>query len=84
MILKDPSGPVRDDALLAYFKRGIEISPGLTFRLIDVLWELNSVVVCYLDQKRTQKGRVHGDRSTGKSDKGRRERQRMSYTSDEI
>src|SRR5712671_906450 len=39
--------------LRAYFQRGLEASPELNFRLVDVLWGLNSVVFYYTNQKGT-------------------------------
>jgi predicted ester cyclase len=40
--------------LRAYFARGLEAYPELQFRLEDVLWGLNSVVLYYANQKGTQ------------------------------
>lgn len=40
--------------LRAYFARGLEAYPELHFRLEDVLWGLNSVVLYYANQKGTQ------------------------------
>jgi len=37
--------------LRAYFKCGLEAYPELRFELEDVLWGLNSVVLCYKNQK---------------------------------
>jgi len=42
--------------LRAYFQRGLEAFPELTFRLEDVLWGLNSVVLYYTNQKGTRTG----------------------------
>jgi predicted ester cyclase len=39
--------------LRAYFQRGLEAYPELQFRLEDVLWGLNSVVLYYTNQKGT-------------------------------
>jgi hypothetical protein len=39
--------------LRAYFQRGLEAYPELHFRLDDVLWGVNSVVLCYKNQKGT-------------------------------
>jgi predicted ester cyclase len=39
--------------LRAYFARGLEAYPELQFRLEDVLWGLNSVVLYYANQKGT-------------------------------
>jgi predicted ester cyclase len=40
--------------LRAYFQRGLEAYPELRFRLEDVLWGLNSVVLYYTNQKGTR------------------------------
>lgn len=40
--------------LRAYFQRGLEAYPELRFELEDVLWGLNSVVLCYKNQKGTR------------------------------
>ena len=41
-------------SLRAYFRRGLEAYPELRFELEDVLWGLNSVVLCYKNQKGTR------------------------------
>jgi len=54
-ILDDPSGTVEGDtALRNYFERGLELYPNLHFELLDVMWGLSSVVVCYKNQKGTR------------------------------
>jgi predicted ester cyclase len=40
--------------LRAYFQRGLEAYPELRFQLEDVLWGVNSVVLCYRNQKGTR------------------------------
>jgi hypothetical protein len=40
-------------ALRIYFKRGLELYPNLHFELLDVMYGLSSVVVCYKNQKGT-------------------------------
>ncbi len=40
--------------LRAYFQRGLAAYPELHFQLEDVLWGVNSVVLCYLNQKGTR------------------------------
>jgi len=40
--------------LRAYFQRGLETYPELHFRLEDVLWGVNSVLLYYTDQKGTR------------------------------
>jgi len=39
--------------LRAYFQRGLEAYPNLSFDLKDVLWGLNSLVLYYTNQKGT-------------------------------
>ena len=54
-ILNDPSGTVRGkEALRNYFRRGLEAYPELSFELKDVMWGLNSVVLCYANQRGTK------------------------------
>jgi hypothetical protein len=66
-ILNDPSGTVRGkDALRAYFKKGLEVYPDLSFRLIDLMWGLNSVVLYYVNQKGTKTGEFMEIGRTGK------------------
>jgi predicted ester cyclase len=51
-LLAKPDGKVVGKAnLRAYFQRGLEAFPELQFRLEDVLWGLNSVVLYYANQK---------------------------------
>jgi predicted ester cyclase len=40
--------------LRAYFQRGLEAYPDLEFRLEDVFWGLNSVVLLYANQRGTR------------------------------
>ena len=40
-------------ALRAYFQRGLEAYPNLNFRLENMLWGVNSVVLYYTNQKST-------------------------------
>jgi predicted ester cyclase len=42
--------------LRAYFQRGLEAYPELHFRLEDVLWGVNSVLLYYTNQKGTRTG----------------------------
>ena len=42
--------------LRAYFHRGLEAYPELHFRLEDVLWGVNSVLLYYTNQKGTRTG----------------------------
>ncbi|MFZ0138647.1 MAG: nuclear transport factor 2 family protein [Candidatus Sulfotelmatobacter sp.] len=39
-----------------YFRRGLEVHPELHFRLEDVLWGINSVVLYYANWKGTRTG----------------------------
>jgi ketosteroid isomerase-like protein len=56
-LLNDPSGTVRGkDAVRNYFERGLEAYPNLSFELLDVMWGVSSVVLCYLNQKGTKTG----------------------------
>jgi hypothetical protein len=51
-LLGKPDGKVVGKAnLRAYFQRGLGAFPELQFRLEDVLWGLNSVVLYYANQK---------------------------------
>src|SRR5215208_3313637 len=54
-LLGDPSGEVRGKAAVrAYFRKGLDAYPNLSFELLDVMWGLHSVVVCFLNQKGTK------------------------------
>ena len=54
-LLNDPSGTVRGKASLReYFQRGLEAYPNLRFELLDVMFGLSSVVLCYKNQKGTK------------------------------
>jgi hypothetical protein len=56
-LLSDPSGTVTGrEALRTYFQRGLEAYPNLAFQLVDVMWGLSSVVLCYVNQKGTKSG----------------------------
>jgi predicted ester cyclase len=52
--------------LRAYFQRGLEAYPELRFRLEDVLWGVNSVVLYYTNQKGTHTGEFMELSATGK------------------
>jgi predicted ester cyclase len=53
--LGTPDGKVAGKAnLRAYFQRGLEAYPELRFRLEDVLWGINSIVLYYTNQKGTR------------------------------
>ena len=54
-LLGTPNGKVEGKPnLRAYFQRGLEAYPDLRFHLEDVLWGINSVVLCYTNQKGTR------------------------------
>lgn len=54
-LLGTPDGKVIGKAnLRAYFQRGLTAYPELHFRLEDVLSGVNSVVLCYINQKGTR------------------------------
>lgn len=56
-LLNDPAGTIKGkEAVRSYFKRGLEAYPNLTFELLDVMWGLSSVVLCFLNQKGTKTG----------------------------
>jgi hypothetical protein len=66
-ILNDPSGTViGKEALREYFTRGLEVYPNLKFELIDVMWGISSVVLCYINQKGTKTGEFMEIDSKGK------------------
>ena len=54
-LLKTHEGKVvGKESLRAYFQRGLEAYPDLHFSLDDVLWGVNSLVLCYKNQKGTR------------------------------
>jgi hypothetical protein len=54
-LLGTPDGKVVGKAnLRAYFQRGLQAYPELNFRLEDVLWGVNSMVLYYANQKGTR------------------------------
>jgi hypothetical protein len=54
-ILDDPSGTVKGNAALrSYFERGLTLYPDLHFELLDVMWGLSSIVICYKNQRGTR------------------------------
>ena len=56
-LLSDPSGAIRGkEALLSYFKKGLDAFPNLTFELLDVMWGISSVVLYYVNQRGTKTG----------------------------
>jgi predicted ester cyclase len=66
-LLGTPDGLVTGKAnLRAYFQRGLEAYPDLQFRLEDVLFGLNSVVLYYTNQKGTRTGEFMELSATGK------------------
>jgi predicted ester cyclase len=66
-LLGTPDGKVVGKAnLRAYFQRGLAAYPELHFQLEDVLWGVNSVVLCYLNQKGTRTAEFMELSATGK------------------
>jgi predicted ester cyclase len=66
-ILNDPSGAIQGkEALRAYFKRGLDLYPNLTFDLIDVMWGLSSVILYYKNQNGGKTGEFMEVDSKGK------------------
>jgi predicted ester cyclase len=52
--------------LRAYFQRGLQAYPDLHFRLQDVLWGVNSVVLYYTNQVGTHSGEFMEVSAAGK------------------
>ena len=53
-LLGTPNGKVEGkSALRAYFRRGLQAYPDLHFRIENVLWGINSIVLYYKNQKGT-------------------------------
>jgi predicted ester cyclase len=66
-LLGTPDGKVVGKAnLRAYFQRGLEAYRELHFRLEDVLWGVNSVVLYYTNQKGTRTAEFMELSATGK------------------
>jgi predicted ester cyclase len=66
-LLGTPDGKVAGKAnLRAYFQRGLIAYPELHFHLEDVFWGVNSVVLCYLNQKGTRTAEFMELSATGK------------------
>jgi predicted ester cyclase len=66
-LLGTPDGKVAGKAnLRVYFRRGLTAYPELRFHLEDVLWGVNSVVLCYLNQKGTRTAEFMELSATGK------------------
>jgi ketosteroid isomerase-like protein len=54
-LLGDPSGEVKGKAALrAYFEKGLQAYPHLRFELLDVMWGVSNVVLCFVNQKGTR------------------------------
>jgi hypothetical protein len=53
-------------SLRAYFQRGLETYPELSFRLDDVFWGVSSVVLLYANQKGTRTAEFMEISPTGK------------------
>jgi len=66
-LLGTPDGKVAGKpSLRAYFQRGLEAYPDLHFRLEDVLWGINSIVLYYTNQKGTRTGEFMELSASGK------------------
>jgi predicted ester cyclase len=66
-LLGMPDGKVAGKAnLRAYFQRGLAAYPELHFQLEDVLWGVNSVVLCYINQEGTRTAEFMELSATGK------------------
>ena len=66
-LLGTPDGKVKGkENLRAYFQRGLEAYPDLHFHLEDVLWGVNSVVLCYKNQNGTRTAEFMELSATGK------------------
>ena len=66
-LLGMPDGKVSGKPnLRAYFQRGLEAYPELHFRLEDVLWGINSIVLYYTNQKGTRTGEFMELSASGK------------------
>jgi hypothetical protein len=66
-LLNKSDGKVTGKAdLRAYFQRGLEAYPELNFRLEDVLWGVNSLVLYYTNQKGTRTAEFMELWATGK------------------
>lgn len=51
-LLGEPTGEVRGRAAIRdYFRKGLEAYPSLRFELLDVMWGVQSVVLCFVNQK---------------------------------
>jgi predicted ester cyclase len=67
-LLGTPDGKVAGKPnLRAYFQRGLEAYPELHFRLEDVLWGINSIVLYYTNQKGTRTGEFMELSASGKA-----------------
>ena len=54
-LLGVPDGAVHGKAALrAYFRKGLAVYPELRFELTDVMWGINSIVLCYTNQINTK------------------------------
>jgi predicted ester cyclase len=56
-LLNDPEGKVAGiGGVGEYFKKGLEVYPELSFELLDVMWGISSIVLCYRNQAGTKSG----------------------------
>ena len=67
-LLGTPDGKVAGKAnLRAYFERGLAAYPELHFRLEHVFWGVNSVVLCFTNQKGSRTAEFMQLSATGKA-----------------
>ena len=66
-LLNDASGRIAGtEGLRAYFQKGLEVYPELSFELLDVMWGISSVVLYYRNQVGTRSGEFMELDSDGK------------------
>lgn len=55
-LLKNGNGVIHGKAALReYFKRGLQAYPQIRFELLDVLWGVETIVLCYANKVRGSK-----------------------------
>jgi hypothetical protein len=66
-LLNNDAGTVNGkEALRAYFKKGLDVYPELSFELLDVMWGISSVVLYYRNHVGTHSGEFMEFDSEGK------------------
>ena len=53
-------------AVREYFRKGLDAYPNLRFEMLDVMWGVRSVVVCFVNQKGTRTAEYMELDATGK------------------